>query len=238
MQIQYKGKFVVLKHGKKVILVVGDLHLGFESALNNAGAFINRYIFDETKQDLEEILNTEKQFSEIVLLGDIKHTFGSILREEREQFKNILAILEKKCKKIVITKGNHDVLLDYLAADSQIEIKDMHIIGEVVLLHGDKDYELLKNKKIHTIIIGHIHPAIILRDGVKAEKYKCFLEGTYKGKQFIIVPSIVSNTEGTDPRNFSTKLPWKLPLENFKVIAVGKGLENYKFGKLKDISLH
>lgn len=234
-EILYKGKFLVIKDGKKLILAVGDLHLGFESALNHAGVFVNRYIFDEIKKDFDEIFMHYKKFDEIVLLGDIKHTFGSILREERLQLAKILEIMTEKADKIIITKGNHDVLIDYLVKNERVEIKDMHLVDKCAFLHGDRDFELLKNKEVDTIIIGHMHPAVVLREGAKSEKYKCFLEGSYKSKKFIIVPSLVSNNEGTDPRDFPTKLPWDLPIQNFKVIAVGEKIENFEFGKLKEI---
>lgn len=235
-KIEYKGKFLIIKQKEKEILVVGDLHLGFESALNQAGIFVNRYIFEEVEKSFDELFEFKKKFDEIVLLGDIKHTFGSILKEERQQFIQIIEKLEKRCEKIIITKGNHDVLINYLPKKENLEIKDCYLSENIAFLHGDKDFELVENKKIETIIIGHLHPAIVLRDGVKSEKYKCFLEGKYKNKKFIICPSFISSNEGTDPRDYPTKIPWNLDLNEFKVITVGDKLENFEFGKLKEIN--
>ncbi|HVY01285.1 MAG TPA: metallophosphoesterase [Candidatus Nanoarchaeia archaeon] len=235
-KITYKGKFLIIKQKEKEILVVGDLHLGFESALNQAGIFINRYIFEEVEKSFDELFEFKDKFNEIVLLGDIKHTFGSILKEERQQFEKIIEKLEKRTEKLIITKGNHDVLINYLPKKDNLEIKDYYLSEEIAFLHGDRDFDLIKDKKIKTIVIGHLHPAIVLRDGVKSEKYKCFLEGKYKDKNFIICPSFISSNEGTDPRDYLTKLPWPLELEEFKVIAVGNELENFEFGKLKEIN--
>ena len=106
--------------------------------------------------------------------------------------------------------------------------------------------------------MGHGHPAVSLSEGVKKEKYKCFLVGKYSkagnGKRdVIIVLSFFPLVEGTDPRDvanrssqtfgsrgepsgFDMGFAWKFNLNNFDVKFVGKGLEVLDFGRLSDIN--
>lgn len=233
--LTYKGKFLIIEQENKKILAVGDLHLGLESALNEAGVFVNRYVFDQIKKDLEELFVDTPRFDEIVLLGDIKHSMGTILREERSQFEFVIKKMKQHSEKITLIKGNHDTMLQFIIKDTALEAVKYYQVGDCLFIHGDKDYEALREKNVKHIIMGHLHPAVYLRDSVKTEKYKCFLEGVYKGKNYVILPSFSSNNEGSDPREFYAKLPWNLNLNRFNVIIVGENLETYRFGKLRDI---
>jgi len=51
---------------------------------------------------------------------------------------------------------------------------------EIFICHGDSvDFSF---DKIKTIVIGHEHPAITIKEYPRDEKYKCFLIGNYKKK--------------------------------------------------------
>ena len=103
-------------------------------------------------------------------------------------------------------------------------------------MHGDRDFSENYDKKIKYWIVGHGHPAIKISDGVKVEKYKCFLVGGFKGKEIIVVPSFFAYSEGSDPRENDLGLTWKFNFEKFKVFAVnGDLLEVLEFGKLRNI---
>jgi metallophosphoesterase superfamily enzyme len=47
-------------------------------------------------------------------------------------------------------------------------------------------------------VFGHLHPAIVLNDEYKSEKYKCFLEGEWKGRRVFVLPSFSSASLGFD----------------------------------------
>ena len=80
------GKCLLIenKHnGKsKKIVVVGDLHLGFEEALNRTGVFVSREMFNDIIKYLDGIFEVMGRVDEIVLLGDVKHVFGQVLKQE------------------------------------------------------------------------------------------------------------------------------------------------------------
>lgn len=55
-------------------LVIGDLHLGYESALESEGMFIPRINAKAVQESLNMILDRYEP-DRVVLLGDIKHDF-------------------------------------------------------------------------------------------------------------------------------------------------------------------
>ena len=87
--------------------------------------------------------------------------------------------------------------------------------------------------RIKTIIIGHEHPAVVITDGVKREKYKCFLRGTYKKKELIVLPSFNFVSMGTDVLHGKLLSPLLTNIEKFEVFAVEDKI--YPMGKVKDL---
>ena len=233
-KIKYIGKCLLVGVGGKKLLAVGDLHLGYEEALNISGVGVGRKLFGEMMQDFEEIFKKIGEVDEVVLLGDVKHVFGTILRQEREDFRRLLEFFGEKCGKVVIVQGNHDAICAFLIRKNT-EVRDFYCVGEVCFLHGDKDFEQIHGKGIKMWVVGHAHPAITLEHGAKQERYKCFLEGMWKGKKVVIVPSFSRHSEGSDISISDLGLAWDINLEKFKVFVVDEGLETLDFGELRKL---
>jgi len=233
-KIKYIGKCLLVGVGGKKLLAVGDLHLGYEEALNISGVGVGRKLFGEMMQDFEEIFKKIGEVDEVVLLGDVKHVFGTILRQEREDFRRLLEFFGEKCGKVVIVQGNHDAICAFLIRKNT-EVRDFYCVGEVCFLHGDKDFEQIHGKGIKMWVVGHAHPAITLEHGAKQERYKCFLEGMWKGKKIVIVPSFSRHSEGSDISISDLGLAWDINLEKFKVFVVDEGLETLDFGELRKL---
>lgn len=225
------------------ILAIGDLHLGYDVMLKNEGIRLNFNQLEETKKELEIIIKKIKALytlKKIILLGDIKHHF-SFQKSEFFDLRDFLRFLEKFLPKenIILIKGNHDTfsLKDY-------ELKDYYIENDMAFTHGDKTYpELFKNKDIKKIIISHIHPAVLLKDktGIKKEKFKCFLIGKYKSKEFIVIPSFFPLIEGSELNEieYSSGSRWmqivpRDKLKSFDTYIVGKN-KIYFFGRFGDL---
>jgi len=226
---------------KQGILAVGDLHLGYEGMLRNQGIMINFNQLDNTKNELEIIIkkiNALSKLKKIVILGDIKHHFSF----EKSELFDLRSFLNFLCKflpkeNIILIKGNHDTftLKDYTLNDYYISDD-----GEIAFFHGDKSFpEIFKDKEIKIFVIGHIHPAVWLRDkkGVKREKYKAFLIGKFKGKKLIVVPSFFPLIDGSEINELYSggsgkkfSILSKTSLKNFEVFIVGKS-KVYDFGK-------
>ncbi len=238
-RIEYLGKCLFLEIMGKKLLVIGDLHLGYEEALNESGIFVTREMFGEMIEYLDRVFKKIGKVDKIVLLGDVKHEFGKIYRQERNDFSTLFEYFENKLNaggEIIIVKGNHDKIIEYVAKTDRVRIVDYFIIGEYCFVHGNKEFEEMRSKEIKVWVMGHGHPAIKLSDGVKIEKYKCFLVGKYEKIEIIIVPSFLEYNEGSDPRENDLGMAWDFNYDKFDVkIVDSEELKILDFGKLKDL---
>ena len=190
-------------------------------------------------KEREERGENGKLIDKVIILGDLKHEFGSILREEWKEILDLIDYLKEKCREIVIVRGNHDIFTESILKKKDLKIIDFCVWKEFAFLHGDRDFPKseIYDKKIKYWIMGHGHPAIVLEEkgGIKKEKYKCFLIGKLKGKHVIIVPSFFNLQEGSDPRDFDMGLIWDFDLDKFKVKIVGDNLGVLDFGELGEL---
>jgi len=218
-------------------LAIGDLHLGYETMLKKQISIP----FNQTKRTMEELkkildylAENKKDVKKIILLGDIKHYFSFNLEEENSVNK-VLEFLRKYWKVICI-RGNHDRM-----KIAGINFQDYYIERDMAFIHGHKAFPEIYDKNINLIVMSHVHPTVVLREkqGVKAEKYKCFLEGNWKGKKVLILPSFFGMSEGSsfedieDEENFSI-IP-SSELESFEVLVPHK-FEVLSFGRMKDLN--
>lgn len=238
-KISYIGKCLLLEIAGEKVLAVGDLHLGYEQYLNEAGVFVSREMFKEMIEYFDNVFKKAGKVDRVVLLGDVKHGFGAIVRQEWNDVLKLIDYLHEKCDEIIITRGNHDKIIGLIVEKREVEVKDYFVFDEVCFLHGDCDYKEIHDSKIKIWVVGHAHPAIKLSDGVKVEKFKCFLVGKYEGRQIIIVPSFIEANEGSDPRENELGMAWEFDLEKFQVKIVSgekEDLEVKDFGWLSEIN--
>jgi putative SbcD/Mre11-related phosphoesterase len=230
--IEIKGKALWIK--KEKALIIGDSHIGYEEALAKQGFLVPRSMFLEMKKDLKELLKLKPEL--VIINGDLKHEFGEISIQEWQEALEIIDMIPKTSK-IILIKGNHDKILEPIARKRDVEVRDFLILGENAILHGHKMLidEEIQNKKVKTIIIGHEHPAISIQDNLKREKFKCFLKGKWHGKNLIVMPSFFLGTEGSDVKTEKLFSPFlkEQKIGNFEVFIVGD--KTYRFGKVKDI---
>ena len=236
-EVEFVGKCLLIKSNGKKILAVGDLHLGYEEFLNEAGVFVSREMFKEMIRYFENVFLKVGKVEKVILLGDVKHGFGNILRQEWNDVLNLFDYLQEKCKEIIIIKGNHDKIIEPIAKKREIKVLNYYCLSGFCFLHGDTDFPKseIYSGKIKCWVLGHGHPAIKLSDGVKVEKYKCFLEGNYRRKKIIIVPSFIEANEGSDPRDSELGMAWDFNLENFEVKIISSDANDLRvrdFGRL------
>lgn len=230
---KYIGKCLVIEEKGEMILVIGDLHLGYEESLNDAGVFVERKMFKEMVEYLDRVFESLGRIDVVVLLGDVKHRFGSILRQEWGDVLGLVEYLEGRCDEIIIVKGNHDNILEPIVRKREkVKLKDFFVFGEYCFVHGDKEFDEMYDNGVGVWVMGHGHPAVKISDGVKVEKYKCFLEGRFEGRRVVIVPSFFEYVEGSDPRENDLKLGWDFDFGEFNVMIVGEELRVLDFGIL------
>ena len=185
---------------KQKALVLSALHMGFEESLNVQGIFVPRTHYKDLVDRLEHVFavlaKAKKPVKRVVITGDLKHEFGKIARQEWRDVMRMVDYLLRKCKKLVLIKGNHDVQLGPIARRQGIELVKDFRADDILIIHGDAEPKDMKGVK--AVIMGHEHPAISLRHNRRIEKFKCYIVGTYKRATLIVQPSCNLLTEGTD----------------------------------------
>ncbi len=222
---------------KEKILVVGDIHCGFEEEIrrNFGGIYIGQK--KENFKLMEKIIEKEKRMEKIVFLGDITHSF-IYKKKEIEELNEFISLIRNKLKKVKIfaVKGNHDLFLTKKNLNNQIKLSNFFIFNENLFIHGEKDFLKIYEKEIKKskrIFLGHFHPAIEIKENIKTEKFKCFLIGKYRGKEFFFLPSFFPFIEGSDIRK-NKEIEYEL-VKNFRVYVTDEEFNIYDFGKLKKL---
>ena len=224
------GPALLLK--KEKILIISDLHIGYEEMLNKQGILIPRHQLKDITDKLEKIFSKAKP-EKIIINGDMKHEFGTISEQEWRDTLKVVDYLGRKGELILI-KGNHDTILGPISKKRNIKLAEKYRTGDTLIAHGDELIDEKEMKGVKTIIIGHEHPAVTLKEDRHEERYKCFLKGKWKGKNLIVMPSMNPVTEGTDVINEKRLSPYlQGNLDNFEVFIIAD--KTYDFGKLKNL---
>jgi len=208
-------------------LILGDLHIGLEEALNKQGILIPRFQFKEMEKRLKPLLL--KRIKTIVINGDLKHEFGTISEQEWRHTLQVLDLLLENNRKVILVKGNHDTILGPIADKRNLEIVDKYEIDNITIIHGNKIEEI--NTKI--LIIGHEHPAITIKDEIRNETYKCFLKGKYNSKTLIVMPSFFLVKQGHNVLFENPLSPYIKNIQDFSVYIVEDKI--YNFGMVKSL---
>lgn len=227
--VQIENLALYLK--KEQVLIISDLHLGYEGYLEKKGVLIPRFQLKDIIKSINNLLKKLK-VKTIVLNGDVKHEFGKILKQEWKDITKLFNLL--KNYKVIVVKGNHDVTLFPITNKKNIEIVKEFKLKNFLIIHGDYKPKLDKNVKI--VIMGHEHPAISFKEAGRIEKYKCFLKGTYKKKILIVQPSFNPIIEGSDIMREQFLSPLLKYLSNFEIF-VFDGKKVLNFGKLNKLKL-
>ncbi|MEW6295323.1 MAG: metallophosphoesterase [Candidatus Diapherotrites archaeon] len=218
------------------ILVIADLHLGYEEALNKQGVLVPRFNFNETKQRLKKIFEKTGKVQKVIILGDLKHEFGRISEQEWNEVILTIELIAKNCNEIILLRGNHDTILGPIASWKNLSVREFYYLPEknLLFIHGNEMKFFKEFNESEILVIGHEHPSVTLTEGVKQEKFKCFLKGRWSGKVLVVLPSFNSFSEGTDVTKEKLLSPFlQQGLEEFEAWAIED--KPYYFGKLKEL---
>ena len=220
---------------KENILVIGDVHLGYEDAMSRQGIFLPRFQFRDTIERLEKIFDGLPGKPEAVVVnGDLKHEFGTITGQEWRDILKFIDFLLERAGQAIIVKGNHDIKLAPIARKRSITVVEDIAINDKFICHGHQVPGSDEFRQSKIVIAGNEHPAVSLREGARSEAYKCFLLGKWKDKKMIVMPSFNQITTGTDILKEKFISPFmQQDLRNFEVFIAGD--RTYRFGKVKDL---
>ena len=178
---------LILDEGPTVVL--GDLHLGYERALEQEGMYLPRINTESIREALNDIISRYEP-RRIVLLGDIKHDFKRAGFEEKREVRKIFTLLAEAAE-VVAVKGNHDNYLQNIVADLGFLVVDYIDIMGYRLEHGHVD----TGKR--PVIIGHEHPSVRIPGTVGGGlTIQCFVHTENDG--VIVLPPFSPFASGND----------------------------------------
>ncbi|MFQ5794223.1 MAG: metallophosphoesterase [Candidatus Bipolaricaulia bacterium] len=230
-------------------LIIADPHLGYEAALTREGLLLPKGHLDRVLERLTRILKAltqaRKRPATIVINGDLKHQHGPISPEERSEALKFIDFLQERSQKVVIIKGNHDMQLNELVAaqeqvqaQAQVEVNEAVTLDGFWIVHGHVLPEDLPGSA-ETIIIGHEHPALSLRDPItgRTEIYKCFLKGKFRNRTLVVQPSFNLLVKGSNLAQEHVISPFinESRLAQFEVYPISDDGHIYRFGRLAEL---
>jgi len=152
----------LIKTRQTRIMVIADLHIGWEMALSRKGI----HVPTQTPRLLQRLKNLLSEYKpeELMILGDVKHTVATAEIGEWHDVPEFFNELRRHVRRIHIIRGNHDGNLEPLLPEN-IELHPVAgvILGKVGFFHGHQwpPPSILTCK---TLVMGHVHPVVALRD--------------------------------------------------------------------------
>ncbi len=201
MKISESG---ALKIGKKIVL--SDLHLGILG-------FPDYSLLDR----IVEIYEKSKAET-LILNGDIKHNLG---KAEIFSVKRFMDELKDSVSELIVIRGNHDNLLKNV-----LELRDYLFERKILITHGHKRIEALNDAK--KIVVGHAHPAVLIKDRVGGVKERAWMIGKDCGKEAIVMPAFNEICKST---SVNIEKPLGFIFKHFKEFDVFT-ISGFYFGKI------
>jgi len=153
---------LLLHKSKEQVLIVSDLHIGWEVALAQEGIHVPSQT-PKMKDKLLKLIDLYKPTS-LLFLGDVKHAIAKVELEEWKDIPDLFETLSKKVSDIKVVLGNHDGNLEPLLPTSvRILPTTGMALWDAGFFHGNAwpAPELLNCRNL---VIGHVHPTVMFRD--------------------------------------------------------------------------
>ncbi|MGP6220404.1 metallophosphoesterase [Caldiplasma sukawensis] len=213
--------------------VISDLHLGFEEEMGLKGLTLPKLQRNHVEGIVDRIIERYEP-AKIIINGDFKQEFSKNLPQEWEDVKHFIDNFRTKTE-LVFIRGNHDNYLQSILSSRDIVQLDYYEDSRYFIYHGDRD---LKLRKI--TLLGHEHPAMVLRDRVGGVyKIPAFV---YNQKEHVgITPAMSFFSSGTDVsesligEDHFTPVLKRVKKENFRVFGITDDFGLVDFGNLLDL---
>lgn len=170
-------------------LVVADLHLGCEAALEYQGLSLPRV---QTKRLRKVMLGLieELEPKTLVVAGDLKHNFSRNLTQEWDDVADFVRTIAAAAE-VVVVRGNHDNYLGSILSEFGIRMRSEYQLGRFRIIHGHA------GSVTGPTIMGHVHPSMTLADDVGARiRRPCFLH--HPKAEVLVLPALSIVSPGLD----------------------------------------
>jgi uncharacterized protein len=157
-------------------LIVSDLHFGKTGHFRKSGIPVPQTIYKEDLQRLVSLLNYFKP-AQLIVVGDFFHSHENTELDLFKRWRNDFPDL-----KIILVRGNHDILKDSWYKEADIEVIEKELLQRPFLFMHDRCTD---RDDVYTFC-GHIHPGIYLHGlGRQGLRLPCF----YFAKDHCILPA-------------------------------------------------
>jgi putative SbcD/Mre11-related phosphoesterase len=171
--IPVQGKPALLIKGRKPVLCVADLHIGYEIELRESGFNVP----DQTHTMLSSLIEMEEGDS-LVILGDLKHSIPTARVGESYRIARLLRALAERFSEVTMIAGNHDGAIERALPESVCFVSpEGTCISSIGMVHGHS-WPSETVMKAKTLVWGHLHPCVRMFDRLGAAvSMKCWLRG-------------------------------------------------------------
>jgi metallophosphoesterase superfamily enzyme len=248
-----------LWHAPSRTAILSDLHLGVEATLARQGFYLPDTSTAAIRAAWERIV--ERTPAEVVIAGDLFDA-PAALPAALPLFQTLLAALPRSCT-VTVLPGNHDPSADALADEldsSNVTVRAAVAVGGYAVFHGHQSADArglgegrwtsgTANERHwipRGIVVGHQHPAVVLRTRVQAAKMLCFAQATLRvdgsAVNLLILPPFSPVPLGS---NLLTEIHWILDLprpadEDVRILGLiepqGRSPKVLEFGELANIN--
>lgn len=188
-------------------VAVSDLHIGLEAELLEKGVTMPSLASGMVSELLE--LVEREHVNGVVLLGDIKHTVGSISKQEWDEIPAFLKRLAAKAD-VYLVPGNHDGNIRHLVPTSVnvVSAKGMTLGGDTLLVHGHSMPSDIRSN-VGRIVMGHVHPVFVKKGSViNGQRVWIYIQGRKEALfpsqegtiEVVVVPSFNPHLYATEER--------------------------------------
>ncbi|MFB6297938.1 MAG: metallophosphoesterase [Salinirussus sp.] len=157
-------------------LVLADLHVG-----RGADSAVEIPIGDgaDVVERFEALLGAFDP-AEVVVAGDLLHSFRTIPRTVRDTLSGLRRAAREAGTRMVVTPGNHDTML---ASVWEGPTERVHRVGDTVVCHGHER----PAETAARYVIGHDHPTIT----IEGRRRPCYLagDGVHDGADLLVLPA-------------------------------------------------
>lgn len=189
-------------------VVVTDLHIGLEAELLDKGVSMPS-IVPGMADELLELVEQERADG-VILLGDIKHTVGSISKQEWDEIPAFLKRLAARAD-VYLVPGNHDSNIRHLVPSSvnTVSAKGM-TIGDTLLVHGHSMPSDVRSN-VSRIVMGHVHPVFVKKGSViHGQRVWIYMQGRKEALfaaeqgtiEVVVVPSFNPHLYATGDKHY------------------------------------
>lgn len=187
-------------------LVLADVHLGRDRASNVQLPLGER----RDLLDRLEALLSRFEPREVVVAGDLLHSFDRLPRAVERSLRETEALIDDAGARLVVTRGNHDSMLGSVFD----RVVSEYAVGDLLVCHGHEHPR--SEAGASGTVIGHVHPAIT----IEGRKHPCYLRGPTDEGETLVLPAFTRLAGGVDvSRTRSFRSPLLGPPSTYRPIV-------------------